>query len=82
MNEVLENIIPWMELVENVIFDESVSPNSFEENFCDGNEVIGVWFSSATMRVDFFSTSGAILTTTYTIKELDDWLEGEDNDHI
>lgn len=78
MNEVLENIIPWMEVIEGAIYSDKRCPTSFEKRFCEGNQMTGVWFSSTEIKVNFVISSGTIVTNTYPMSDLNDWLETED----
>lgn len=75
MNTVIEEIVPWIELLENVIYDDSQSPNAFEEKFCDGNELLSVYFSSESILVQFLMSSGETVSNTYNLRELSKWLD-------
>lgn len=77
MNEVIENVVPWIELLENTIHNTQECPSDFENTFCDGNELLEVWFSSEKIKVLYILSSGSIQTMTYDIKEFSDWLEKE-----
>jgi hypothetical protein len=78
MNEVLENIIPWMEVLEAAIYNDDNCPTSFEKRFCQGNQLLGVWFSSENIKVLFMLSSGEQVVNSFKINELNDWLEGDD----
>ena len=75
MNTVIEEVVPWIEVLENAIYDDSVSPNEFENRFCDGNELLSVYFSSESILVQFLLSSGETIMNTFSIRELDAWLE-------
>lgn len=80
MNKVLEEVIPWIELLENVAYDDSECPNAFERQFCDDNELLGIWFSSENILVSFLTSSGVTVQSTYSIREFNQWLgEGDDD---
>jgi hypothetical protein len=77
MNKVIEEIVPWVELLENVIYDHTESPSEFEKEFCDGNELTDIWFSSVSMLVVYLLSSGEHVQTTYTLEALSSWLSDD-----
>jgi len=77
MNEAVENVKEWVEILENSIYDEKC-PSDFEKTFCDGNELLEVWFSSERIQVVYLISSGATVINSFTIDEFSDWLEKED----
>lgn len=78
MNKVIEEFVPWIELLEGVIYDDTESPNEFEKTFCDGNELLNVWFSSETILVEFLLSSGQAVMNSYNLSALDSWLGDND----
>lgn len=77
MNEAIENYREWVEVLENSIFDEKC-PSDFEEKFCDGNEMIELWFSSMQFKVSYITSSGATVSNTFSLEELSDWLDSDE----
>jgi hypothetical protein len=73
-NEVLENLKEWMQLLEHAITNDE-APSDFEKTFCYGNMMFDIAFTSATFIVWFTKSSGETLTETYSINELEAWLE-------
>lgn len=78
MNESIENIKEWIELIENVIYTDSNCPTSFEKEFCDGNELTGVSFNSENMIVNYIISSGQHIVNSFKLIELNKWLENDD----
>jgi hypothetical protein len=77
MNEVIENVVPWIEILENTIHNSQECPSDFEETFCGGNQLLNVWFSSKEMFVVYLLSSGIKDSNTFTIQDFSDWLEKE-----
>ena len=75
MNEVLEDLIEWMELIENSITMDEECPSEFEKEFCDGNECLGYWLSSNYMLVKFILSNGNLVYSEYPMLELSNWLD-------
>lgn len=77
MNECLENIVPWLEVIENAVYNDESAPSSFEKRFCEGNELIEFSITSSSLYVYFFTTSGDTVKINYSLDEFSDWLENE-----
>lgn len=78
MNTVIEEVKPWLEILENTIFLEDAAPSDFEKTFCAGNELLEVAFSSNSLIVYFLASNGATISDTFTLQEFSDWLDKED----
>lgn len=77
MNTVVEEIVPWIEVLESTIKDQEECPNQFEIRFCNGNELESVSFNSKQMVVVYYLSSGKEFVTYYDIKDFSDWLDEE-----
>lgn len=77
MNTVIEEIVPWLEVLQNAIIDVDKCPNDFENTFCDGNELYDVFFASDAFIVFYMLSSGDIIHKQYSMQELSDWLDKE-----
>lgn len=75
MNESLVHLQEWAELIENVIYQDPECPSSFEEKFCDGNELISVSFTSQVIHVYYLLSDGQHIHNTFPLTDLNDWLE-------
>ena len=75
MNEAIENVVPWLEVLEGAIYETDECPSSFEKKFCDGNELLDVYFTSESIKVYYLLSSGAHVTNIYPINEFNNWLE-------
>jgi len=68
--EIEQQLAVW----EKVAFDNEAS---FLETFtCKGEELIGVWWSSNTMRINYLAPDGQTIVTS---RPLIDWFEWYDN---
>lgn len=75
MNEVIENIVPWLEVLENAIFSDDECPSDFERTFCEGNELISVSFNSGKFEVHYVLSSGQHCVYSFPLEELSKWLD-------
>ncbi|MCK9369282.1 hypothetical protein M0R04_05025 [Candidatus Dojkabacteria bacterium] len=76
MNTVIENYIEWIELLENSIFSPEC-PSEFENDFCEGNELLELWFSSMEIKITYLTSAGNVIPKVIPITELSDWLDKE-----
>lgn len=72
MNEALENIIPWIELLENTVYNNRTD---FEKTFCYGNELVNLRFSSELIEFTFLAESGSMVIDSCTIEQFNEWLD-------
>lgn len=78
MNTVIEEVTPWLEIIENAIIGDLECPNDFENTFCDGNELYDVFFSSDSFIVYYMLSSGDIVRKDFTMERLSDWLDKDE----
>ena len=78
MNTVIEEVTPWLEIIENAIFSDLECPNDFEKTFCDGNELYDVFFSSDAFIVYYMLSSGNIVRKDFSMEKLSDWLDKDE----
>jgi hypothetical protein len=78
MNKVIEEITPWLEILENTIYDNSEAPNDFERTFCDGNELIDVYFASEGILVSYLVSSGATVMNQFSMYKFSEWLDKDE----
>lgn len=78
-NEAFESFLQWMSVIEGAINTdlESKSPSSFEDTFCDGNQLHDYYWNSDVILVKYMLGSGEIVSKIFEIKQLLEWLNHE-----
>lgn len=72
----MDGIIEILDEWERIVFD---NVESFEKDFCHGEELVGVYWSSSSMKVYFMMRNGQHVTDGYSMDEWFEWLRNNKN---